>query len=280
MSIEAVARVLKSKASKGNARLVLIALADYANDDGTGVFPSMPKIAAKANCDERTVERALTDLVELGEIVEVGRTPKGTRAWRVLTGLEPTPDKLTGVPDPDPRQVDGGPPADCRSTPGNLSEPLMEEPSKEPSGEPSTNSGSSGDQLQHPPSNDELWIDDVVEEIFEAWRVGTGKNGNSALTAHRKKKLNTRIEEAMKEGGLAGARAELLEAVAGMVGSTWHRDNGHQEFDQLFRSRETVEKFVTRFRKDGGGGAVPSAPGGQPPPKPEYDTTRPNPELE
>lgn len=49
-------------------KLVLIALADSANDDGTGAFPGVSTIAEYANCDPRTVRRQLAALEAEGLI--------------------------------------------------------------------------------------------------------------------------------------------------------------------------------------------------------------------
>lgn len=103
-------------------------------------------------------------------------------------------------------------------------------------------------------------VDVVISEIFEGWRTGTGRNGASTLTVHRAGQIRARLKEAA--GGaedpsdltiaLAHARGEVLEAVAGMVGSKWHRENGQQEFDQLFRKRDRIEAFVKRYHAEGG----------------------------
>lgn len=78
MSVVQMAAVFRSSRAKGNARLVLLALADVANDAGevTAYGRSHKRLAAKANCDEGSVGRAIAKLVELGEL-EVLRTGDG-----------------------------------------------------------------------------------------------------------------------------------------------------------------------------------------------------------
>jgi hypothetical protein len=68
-----MARVFKFSRSKNTARLVLLALADVANDDGevTAYGRSHKVLARKANCDEGTVSRAISTLVDLGEVERV-----------------------------------------------------------------------------------------------------------------------------------------------------------------------------------------------------------------
>src|ERR1051325_1690249 len=48
--------------------LVLLTLADHANDDGTGCWPSMRKIALRARCSERKARYVLRDLERKGMI--------------------------------------------------------------------------------------------------------------------------------------------------------------------------------------------------------------------
>lgn len=66
--------------AKGFDRLVLLAIADAANDQGGAAWPSLSTIAAKAGIDRRTVTRRIVTLEELGELRRVshgGRTGVG-----------------------------------------------------------------------------------------------------------------------------------------------------------------------------------------------------------
>lgn len=47
---------------KGSPLIVLLAMADFADDDGSNVYPSRVTLAQKARVDEKTVSRILTDL--------------------------------------------------------------------------------------------------------------------------------------------------------------------------------------------------------------------------
>lgn len=67
MSVEATTAVWRTSRATGCARLVLLALADYANDDFTA-WPSVDSLAKKALISERTVRYALRSLEEAGEI--------------------------------------------------------------------------------------------------------------------------------------------------------------------------------------------------------------------
>jgi hypothetical protein len=53
----------------GNDRLVLLALADEANDDGESCYPSLDRLAVKTRCNKRTVMRCIERLEAAGEVV-------------------------------------------------------------------------------------------------------------------------------------------------------------------------------------------------------------------
>lgn len=85
MSIKVMTHVWESSAALGNRRLVMLALADFANDDGW-CWPSIPILANKTRVSERTVQRILRELEKAGEIqvVEGGGRGKSSH-YRVLT---------------------------------------------------------------------------------------------------------------------------------------------------------------------------------------------------
>ncbi|AGH49577.1 hypothetical protein G432_09260 [Sphingomonas sp. MM-1] len=59
-------------------KLVLLALADQANDDGV-CWPSMASLAAKCSKSDRTVQAAIKSLVDAGHLSRVERPGKGVR---------------------------------------------------------------------------------------------------------------------------------------------------------------------------------------------------------
>lgn len=67
MSIRYIAAVLDSLSSlNATDTLLLVALADYADDDTRQCFPSVKTLARRARCDRRTVQRRLRSLEERG----------------------------------------------------------------------------------------------------------------------------------------------------------------------------------------------------------------------
>jgi hypothetical protein len=67
MSIQAVSWVLEESRSRGYARLVLLSLANYANDDDE-CWPSMRTIARNAGISLGAVPPQIQELVDLGEV--------------------------------------------------------------------------------------------------------------------------------------------------------------------------------------------------------------------
>jgi hypothetical protein len=83
--------------SSGNDRLVLLAIADEADDAGRNAFPSVRRLAEKVNCHTATVLRCSVRLERAGEI-EVDRPRDKARGrgnrYRVNMQSVPTADEL------------------------------------------------------------------------------------------------------------------------------------------------------------------------------------------
>lgn len=61
-------------------KLVLLALADWANDEGL-CWPSIARLAKKSALGERTVQTTIKSLVEAGYVIRETVTGKGNRYW-------------------------------------------------------------------------------------------------------------------------------------------------------------------------------------------------------
>ena len=81
MSIRVMNEVWESRKFEGNQLLLLLALADFASDDGGNVFPSVEKMAEKTRASRRTVQRNLRKLEDEGVLIEV-RHAKPARSCR------------------------------------------------------------------------------------------------------------------------------------------------------------------------------------------------------
>lgn len=83
MSLRAMLAVFDRSECTLAARLVLLALADNAHDDGSQAHPAVSTLARKARCDERTVQRSLRALEASCEIVATGRTARGVTIYHL-----------------------------------------------------------------------------------------------------------------------------------------------------------------------------------------------------
>lgn len=84
MSIHAISWVLKHSGATGSDRLVLIALADKSEDDGSNCFPSVATLAQESRCSRRTVQSSLRKLEAAGRIRANGKGAKGQTNWTVV----------------------------------------------------------------------------------------------------------------------------------------------------------------------------------------------------
>ena len=82
-------------AATGTARLVLLAIADYADDDGAA-FPSVDSLAKKCRMSKRNMQERLKSLIESGELTVLrnqGPPPKYPNIYRInldVLGMQPT----------------------------------------------------------------------------------------------------------------------------------------------------------------------------------------------
>lgn len=82
MSIEAITWALTVPVG-GNAKVVLLGLANHAHPDGTHSFPALDTLATYAHCDRSTAIRNVRKLEEDGWIVRTGEGPRGQVCYRL-----------------------------------------------------------------------------------------------------------------------------------------------------------------------------------------------------
>lgn len=68
MSIEVSNAVWRTSQSVGRARLVLLAIADHQGE--IGAWPSIETLAKMVNASERSVQRDINELIQLGELIK------------------------------------------------------------------------------------------------------------------------------------------------------------------------------------------------------------------
>lgn len=85
MSVRVMNRVWECSRAKGSGLLVLLAIADYANDRyAEKAWPGLDAIAQKARCTTRRAQQLLKELAEMGELeVDIQAGPRGCNVYRV-----------------------------------------------------------------------------------------------------------------------------------------------------------------------------------------------------
>lgn len=78
MSIMVIAAVWRCDVPYPSDKLVLIALADHAHDDGGGSYPSVERLVKMTGLSERTVRTSLRRLEDGGHIKGTGRCQRTT----------------------------------------------------------------------------------------------------------------------------------------------------------------------------------------------------------
>jgi hypothetical protein len=110
MSVLYLSKVWAHSRAEDAALVVLLAIADFADDNGYA-YPSVATLASKARKTERTTQRAIQTLQKMGELeVDPQAGRRGCNLYRVIVDRTNTPlpapaggdthvtgDKLTGV---------------------------------------------------------------------------------------------------------------------------------------------------------------------------------------
>jgi hypothetical protein len=135
VSVEVIGAVLQHSPTSGNAKVILLGLANHAHPDGSSAYPSVATLARYARVDHRTVQRQLRALERDGHVERTGVGPAGQTCWRVV------------LPCPKGGRQSATPPADCQGgavvtlgaapVPPPPVAPVPPEPSVKPSLKPS-----------------------------------------------------------------------------------------------------------------------------------------------
>ncbi len=103
MSITVMSQIFKKQMGSSSRKMLAVRLADFADDDGRGIWPSVATLARETDLSERTVQRLLRDFVDEGLLVVVsaasGRPGEPTRYdfdMRTLTGLRDAKAAIDG----------------------------------------------------------------------------------------------------------------------------------------------------------------------------------------
>lgn len=167
VSIRVMTWVWNESKSKKNARLLLLAIADCASDDGSNAYPSITELMRKTGLSERAVQSTLADLVTLGELaVYRNAGPKGCNRYRVVMTDATTPQILHPA---DPAPAESAPPQKPTPTPADPAPGTVKEPSKNSSSKSSSSERKRGTRIPA-----DFAIDDAMRDwaFAEATELG------------------------------------------------------------------------------------------------------------
>lgn len=164
MSIKAMTTVWENSKQKGNALLLLLALADHANDI-MECFPSVDRLAFKTRMSRRNVQALAKQLVKDGEIeIDEQAGPKGCNLYRIVGVQNLHPCK----PAPEKRSEGG-----ANQRPG-----FAPESKGTVTGEPSGTTGGAPGDTRHRDFID-LWTEAYQQQFDRPYAFNGGKDGSS-----------------------------------------------------------------------------------------------------
>ncbi|MFC0030084.1 helix-turn-helix domain-containing protein [Micromonospora chaiyaphumensis] len=125
MSLAVKGALLATKDLGKNERAVAIAIAAHANHEGKA-WPSVATIANYAGCSERTVQRCLTKLVQLGHLAVSKVAGIATRVYRLVAGAGRT-GTASAVTNQQGRVTDSASRGDRQGVTGSLEDQSMKD---------------------------------------------------------------------------------------------------------------------------------------------------------
>ncbi len=119
MSTTLMLQVLEHSPQRGSAKLLLLAIASFAQDDGTGATPSVATLARLIGTKERNVQYLLRDLERAGELTcEYHAGPDGCNRYTVIVlPMDDAGHCPTGVQQSAPSVHSFAPPAQLTASP-------------------------------------------------------------------------------------------------------------------------------------------------------------------
>jgi len=217
MSIHNLNLAFKSEIQKSSLKFILVALADYANEDSEA-YPSIETITRKTSLNRKTIQSGLVELVNLGYIEDTnqrrGRT-KSVKIWRLTIERPQKRDDLTI----DPKNGTAK-----RSQKRDIEPPLLLTTSV----------------TKKTNKKEIVFIHLLVADIFEFWCNAMGKK-SACLTNNRDACIKSRL----REGYLA---EDIKTAITNCSKSDYHMGQNdsatiYNDITLICRSGEKLEWF-------------------------------------
>jgi len=125
MSFKVTSEVWELDGVPSQQRIVLLAMAEHAHDDGEHAYPSRARLAARCGCDERTVQRAIQWLIGKGLLqLCQAATQHKPNSYRVCPRGDSLPGGRHAVsPAESPPGEAESPPGEAESPPGEAESP-------------------------------------------------------------------------------------------------------------------------------------------------------------
>lgn len=227
MSIRVTSAVWEQSQAEGTTLLILLALADNADNKSAIAWPSVGDLARRSRVDERTVQRHLRKLEELGEVEVVRKGGRIDGEYRATVYRVVVQGRQAATADDEGRG-------------GNLS-PLDVGRGDKPGHSGVTELCHRNRQENRQEKNDDLAA--LVVDAFSYWHTTFGLNGQTKLTPARRKKLQSRLKSRDLGATPAQVLPRIKRAIDGCAGSDFHVKNGHIDLTLICRSDEKLEEF-------------------------------------
>lgn len=219
LSVEAVKWVLDHSVTESAAdRLVLVILAEHANEAGEDAWPSTATIARRADVTRGQVFKSLARLRRSGLIEKVGEHRSRASIYRLL--MVSQGDSIQNRPSPTDR----------------LTLSRIDPDSIQNRPEPSLTT-------QEPPTHSA-----EVKVVYEHWRVALGKRDKryETISAARKGKIVARL----KEGFTPQQLCDVFDIAAR---DPWEERRKHNDIEVLLRNRGKVDWWLDQAHVNGNG---------------------------
>lgn len=215
--------VWSARVTPAGRKLVLLAMTDFANADGTNIYMSVARVAKHCSIDAKQARRHIHDLVGMGVIVPTSTPDRATHTYRLdfpaLAALRSTPPEGSITTPPEGSSKKGHLlPWKTLSTPVEGSLPGYTRVNNPPGGGVGSGPGFAG-----PKGADAALWDRWVRNRSEADRLDLVERGNElSASGHN---LDRLVKQAIDNNWRNWPRVEGVKVIASKLGSAKTRED-------------------------------------------------------